>query len=124
MTVYLDTHVCVWLCAGVDLFTDAAREAIEGNDLLISPAVYLELAYLRERNKIASRPAELLSILSADFGVAVSQHRFAALATAAADLEWARDPFDRLIVANAVVDGCQLVTADATIRENYPGAVW
>ncbi len=38
---------------------------------------------------------------------------------------WAREPFDRLIVAQAKVNGfAPLITADATIRKQYPRAVW
>ena len=33
-------------------------------------------------------------------------------------------PFDRLIVATASLSGARLLTADATILENYTGAWW
>ncbi|HPQ42427.1 MAG TPA: PIN domain-containing protein [bacterium] len=47
--MFLDTHVVVWLYEGrTELFTDAARNAIDANDLAISPMVLLELAYLEE----------------------------------------------------------------------------
>lgn len=48
----------------------------------------------------------------------------AELVQAAAPLSWTRDPFDRLIAAHAIVANAQLVTADETIRENLPLAVW
>jgi PIN domain nuclease of toxin-antitoxin system len=38
---------------------------------------------------------------------------------------WTRDPFDRLIVAQAKAnDGAGLVMADTVIRKHYAGAVW
>jgi PIN domain nuclease of toxin-antitoxin system len=37
---------------------------------------------------------------------------------------WTRDPFDRLIVANAMADGAPLITADETILANFRDAVW
>jgi PIN domain nuclease of toxin-antitoxin system len=37
---------------------------------------------------------------------------------------WGRDPFDRLIVAQAKVNEVVLVTKDETIRSNYGLAVW
>ncbi len=43
---------------------------------------------------------------------------------AAAPLSWTRDPFDRLIAAHAIVANAPLVTADRTIRENLPLAIW
>lgn len=39
-------------------------------------------------------------------------------------LSWTRDPFDRLIVANALADGADLVTADERIRQHTDIAVW
>jgi PIN domain nuclease of toxin-antitoxin system len=37
---------------------------------------------------------------------------------------WARDPFDRLIVANARARDAVLVTKDERILRHYPLAVW
>jgi PIN domain nuclease of toxin-antitoxin system len=38
--------------------------------------------------------------------------------------DWTRDPFDRLITAQAAVGSDVLITKDATITANYPRAVW
>jgi PIN domain nuclease of toxin-antitoxin system len=37
---------------------------------------------------------------------------------------WTRDPFDRLIVANAKAAAAPLVTRDERIRDNYSRALW
>jgi len=37
---------------------------------------------------------------------------------------WTRDPFDRLIVANAKARNAWLITKDSRIASHYPGAVW
>ena len=39
-------------------------------------------------------------------------------------LSWTRDPFDRLLVATALLHQAPLVTCDTRIQENFPGAVW
>lgn len=39
-------------------------------------------------------------------------------------LTWTRDPFDRMIAAQAIVADAPLVTADRTILANLPLAVW
>jgi PIN domain nuclease of toxin-antitoxin system len=50
---------------------------------------------------------------------------FSTIGSAALDEKWARDPFDRLIVANAQVDGfAWLISADEKIREHYLRTVW
>jgi PIN domain nuclease of toxin-antitoxin system len=43
---------------------------------------------------------------------------------AAAGLTWTRDPFDRLIAAHAIVADAPLLTADRTILDNLPQAIW
>ncbi|MDP2432311.1 MAG: hypothetical protein Q8O33_09780 [Pseudomonadota bacterium] len=43
---------------------------------------------------------------------------------AAERIDWTRDPFDRLIVAQAMAADAALVTADHLIRDRFPGAVW
>ena len=37
---------------------------------------------------------------------------------------WTREPFDRLIVANAMADGVRLLTADEMILRHFKDAVW
>jgi PIN domain nuclease of toxin-antitoxin system len=44
-------------------------------------------------------------------------------ASIALDEKWTRDPFDRLIVANAK-GFAWLISADEAIRKHYPRAVW
>ena len=51
--IYLDTHVVVWLYAGdTERLSVHARQHIESNELLVSPIVLLELAYLKELGRI------------------------------------------------------------------------
>ena len=42
----------------------------------------------------------------------------------ASSISWTRDPFDRLIAAHASLEAAILLTADETILEALPGAVW
>jgi PIN domain nuclease of toxin-antitoxin system len=39
-------------------------------------------------------------------------------------LSWTRDPFDRLLVATALLHEAPLITRDARIQEHFAGAVW
>ena len=48
----------------------------------------------------------------------------ATVATVARGLRWTRDPFDRLISAQAISDETPLLTADETILENLDLAIW
>jgi PIN domain nuclease of toxin-antitoxin system len=65
-----------------------------------------------------------LSALRRSIGLQVAEVSSAELVHAAIDLQWTRDPFDRLIAAHAIVADVPLVTADRTIREHLPLAAW
>jgi PIN domain nuclease of toxin-antitoxin system len=123
--IYLDTHVVVWLYAGeTELLSETAAEYIENNDLLISPIVYLELKFLYEISRIKVVPAEVLENLSASIGLSICDKSFPQIISESISLEWTRDPFDRIIVANAIVNDAVLVTKDSGIQKNYSKARW
>ncbi len=123
--IRLDTHVMVWLYTGeVERFSDAARAVLEDDDLVISPIVELELTYLHEIGRLAVGGPSIASDLRERIGLAGSSQQVAAVVAASDQLSWTRDPFDRLIVGDAMAAGCRLLTKDATIREHFPLAVW
>jgi PIN domain nuclease of toxin-antitoxin system len=84
----------------------------------------LELTYLHEVDRARDSPAVMLGALRKDIGLQLADASLAELVTAATDLTWTRDPFDRLIAAHSIVAGAPLVTADQTIRENLPHTIW
>jgi PIN domain nuclease of toxin-antitoxin system len=126
MSAYLDTHVVIWLCENKPAkLSAAALDAINENDLLISPAVLIELNFLLQIGRIIRNPLDLAKQLRTQLGVQVCNHSFADMAETALFESWTRDPFDLLIVANAKANGYSpLVTQDEKIREHYPKAVW
>lgn len=125
MKVFLDTHAAVAV-AGREpgVFGPAARKALQASERLISGAVILELAYLHEVGKLLEPAREVRADLARTWDVQASADTLRDLADAAVDLDWTRDPFDRLIVANAMLHDAPLVTRDRQIHEHYPKAVW
>jgi PIN domain nuclease of toxin-antitoxin system len=122
---YLDTHAAVWLYAGaVDEFSAAALREIETADLLISPAVLFELRLLEELGRIRVGPEEILTTLQHDIGLRLCPLAFHEIVRAAYRQSWTRDPFDRLIVAQAHASGANLISKDGKIRSEYPRAIW
>ncbi len=123
--IHLDTHVVVWLYAG-DLrrFSPAARRRLDREELRISPMVALEVQYLHEVGRISEKADVVLSDLGRKLGLAQAEGDFSAVAAAAIDLGWTRDPFDRLIVAHAALSGATLLTKDRTIRRHFRQALW
>ena len=122
---YLDTHVVVWLYSGeVAKLSEAAVERLQNDELFVSPAVILELEFLREIRRAKEPAANVIAQLSRDMGLRVCELTFAVVVQQAVNEKWVRDPFDRLIVAQAIANDAPLVTKDEKIRRHYRRAVW
>lgn len=123
--IYLDTHVVVWLYAGLtDHLSSQAIDLIETNRLAISPMVQLELQYLQEIGRINADSALIIESLGYSIGLEICQIPFIQVVTESISHSWTRDPFDRLIVAQAQAGKRKLLTKDQTILKNYPQAIW
>lgn len=122
--VALDTHVVAWLYADDRDRLRPVLKRLTASDLVISPIVTLELEYLREIGRLRVGGQEIVSDLVARVGLRLSMAPMAQVVGHALGLSWTRDPFDRIIVAQAIADGVPLLTKDSTIREHFPHAVW
>jgi len=122
---FLDTHIVCWLFeARLDLFSKESLAAIETGILRVSPMAALELQYLFEIGRITKPANEILAALAGDIDLRMNETPFADIVAKAQSLNWTRDPFDRLIVAETLVAGGALVTRDEKIRAHTPCAVW
>lgn len=123
---YLDTHIVVWLAAGqVKRLSSKARARIERSEPLLSPIVLLELEYLYELKRVRLPARDLFQKLAHEIGLRLCDLPFPTVVSSSLDEKWTRDPFDRLIVANAKANGfAALISADEEIRRHYPRAVW
>ena len=119
--------MCVYLHYGEvrELSSEAKRQIDRADELLISPMVLLEFDYLFQRKRIATPAKELYATLNTSFGISICAIPFGMIAAEAIGIEWTMDPFDRLIVASALVDHrSPLITRDRLIRDHYAEAVW
>ena len=123
--VHLDTHVIVWLYEGkVERLGKAARRAIESNNLVASPAAVLELEFLHEIGRLKPTATKVMTVLAADISLQICDMTFRTVVDRALHEAWGRDPFDRLIVANAKAASAPLATKDDRILDNYARAIW
>ncbi len=123
--IYLDTHVVVWLYAGlIEKFSEAVKALINDHELYISPIVRLELGYLQEIGRVTTESETIIADLSQRIGLKVSDEDFNLIVTQALPLSWTRDPFDRLIVAQAARGDHVLLSKDQIILTHYPHARW
>lgn len=123
MRLLLDTHVFLWAAGEPEELAEDARLAIVDaeNQVYVSAAVAWEITIKTALGKLtvpgdpaAWFPARVRS-LGFDQLPILAEH---ALAVAALP-DHHRDPFDRIIIAQAQMEGMQLVTRDADIRK-YP----
>jgi PIN domain nuclease of toxin-antitoxin system len=121
---YLDTHAAIWLCTGEQPIPQISLLELETADLRLSPMVLMEMKLLHEVSRVNWGPAEWLAVLATDFGVSVCPIPFHRVVEAAYAETWTRDPFDRLIVAQARVAGAKLLTKDRRIHTHFDGAIW
>lgn len=124
--IYLDTHVVAWLYGrGAGALSDDAAAAVESaGEVRCSPMVRLELEYLHEIGRVTEPALTVWDAVSAALGARICDAPFFAVVREAERQRWTRDPFDRLIVAQAALHGAPLVTKDETIHAAYDAALW
>jgi PIN domain nuclease of toxin-antitoxin system len=114
-----------WLYEGTDSrIPSTARELLSAGEISVSPIVELELTYLYEVGRVTEPAAAPLTALRRSIGLTVADISMATLVEAATPLSWTRHPFNRLIAAHAVVADTPLLTANPTILQHLPQAVW
>lgn len=115
MKLLLDTHALLWWMADDAKLGEQARELIADpdNDILVSAASLWEIVVKARIGKLGAEIAEILS--------ALNQQGFTRLDIAPAHLMTLidlprhgdhRDPFDHLLIAQAIAEGATFVSED------------
>ena len=112
MRLLLDTQVVLWALAGDDRLRPTTRERIAdgATDVSVSAASVWEITIKQALGKLAA-PADLVEALAAAEFRPLDINADHALAAGRLPRHH-DDPFDRMLVAQAVIDGLTLVTAD------------
>lgn len=125
MKLLLDTHLLLWAAGHPDRLSKEARQLIESpdNELLFSAASLWEVAIKRRLGRPDFKAdARLLRRGLLDNGYnelpIVSDHVVATENLPALH----KDPFDRVLVAQAMVEGITLLTTDSVVSQ-YPGPI-
>ena len=123
--IYLDTHIVAWLYAGLlEKFSQPIKTLLNENEILISPIVRLELQYLYEIDRVKDPTNVIVQDLTDRIGLRVSEVDFNTVVNQALAVNWTRDPFDRVIVAQAGLDDSVLISKDENILNHYAHARW
>lgn len=119
MNLLLDTHVLLWWANDPARLADEARAAIANveNDVFVSAASVWEAAIKEAAGRLDS-PSPLEDAAAAA-GIAELPIRWRHARRAAALPPLHRDPFDRMLVAQALEERLVLVTRDPLVQQ-YP----
>ena len=124
MKLILDTHAALWWLSGDDRFGAAAEAEITDstNQVLLSAVVVWEVSIKRSLGKLEA-PGDLAAALIA--GGAQPLPVGLDHAAVVEGLPWHhRDPFDRLLIAQATVERAAIVSADEMLRGYEVRVVW
>lgn len=116
----LDTHVFLWLLAKPERIEIGARQMLQSreNELLVSAVSALEVAIKVRIGKLKAPGLVDGWSSSVRDKAAVELDITSHHATMAGSLVWEhRDPFDRLLAAQAILESSTLVTVDANLLQ-------
>ena len=125
MKLLLDTHILIWGANEPERLSASAVALIEesGNDLVFSAASLWEIAIKAGRGRADFQvDAGLVrrGLLAAGYAELAVTGAHAAAVASPPPIH--KDAFDRMLVAQATVEGLTLVTADPVVAK-YPGSV-
>jgi PIN domain nuclease of toxin-antitoxin system len=119
MRLLLDTHVLLWALITPKRLAKDIRSAIENanNEVLFSAASIWEIAIKATRNKLdlGVSPDEIAVTAAASGFTELPVRSVAAAHVVKLPLHH-RDPFDRILVAQAITEPATLYTADAQLK--------
>ncbi len=118
MSLLLDTHALIWFATDFDRFPPSTLDIIYASDrVLVSAASAYEMTFKANTGKLP-----VARRLLADLAGYLERQRFDVLPVTLAHAEAAgrlpldhRDPFDRLLAAQALSEDLTLVSSDALL---------
>ena len=125
MVNLLDTSVLLWTLAAPSRLSQPAKNAVAAGKPVLSVASYWEVAIKTRKGLLPiadpvswwTRAAQLL-------GGRVLPIRASHITALAALPDLHRDPFDRILIAQAVAEGVPLVTSDRQISAYPIRVIW
>lgn len=118
MRLLLDTHALLWWLSDDLRLSRPARSAIadSANQLVASAAVGYEITYKQNLGRLPALPEMLPERLRRE-GIGTLPITLDHAIAAAALPGPHRDPWDRIMMAQARIEGCRIVTVDPVFAE-------
>jgi PIN domain nuclease of toxin-antitoxin system len=125
LRLLVDTHALVWWLNDSPRLSSTARAAIadQGNDLFVSACVAYEIAYKQKSGRLPPLSDHLPRQLQREGILVLSISLDHALGAAALPGPH-RDPWDRIMMAQALAEGLSVVTVDRVFRSYGISVIW
>jgi PIN domain nuclease of toxin-antitoxin system len=124
----LDSHAFLWWMAGDERLPASVKALMldDGSTLFLSAASAWEIAIkaARGRLRLPLPVDQYLALRSADDRIEPLEISFGHVLVAAALPPIHRDPFDRVLVAQAQTLGCPILTGDPEIAQYAVDVIW
>ena len=124
MRLVLDTHVALWVLAADERLSPRAAELLgdPAQEVLLSAVVLWEVSIKRSLGKLVAPDGFADRLLEAGaVGLPVTLEH----ARQVEALPWHhRDPFDRMLVAQARLEGASVLSSDAALRAYEVALEW
>lgn len=128
MKILLDTHTALWFAGGDARLSSRAREAIEStdNEPLVSTASLWEMAIKMSLGKLDLVPPlnEFIRDHFLGNGIALLGITPDHVSRIVSMPFYHRDPFDRLLIAQAQVEGFQIIGCDPAFAAYGVKLIW
>lgn len=125
MKYLLDTHAILWYAQGSDELSSTAKSIIENEDCYYNIVSLWEIALKQKLGKLGTQ----LSIIELEKFCHIAG--FKQMQLKSEYIEYTkkldfihRDPFDRILIANSIVEKMTLVTRDLTIPKYDVLTIW
>jgi len=113
--VLLDTHLLLWALSEPSKLPPAVRKQILAADVYVSAASIWEISIKSAIGKLEADPNQVLAAIEpAGFSILPVTGEHAAKVAELPSLH--KDPFDRMLVAQASTEPMQLLTNDTALR--------
>ena len=120
MRILLDTHLLLWALAEPEKLSATTRNRLDAAEVFVSAASVWEVSIKVALGKLEADPSELLAASEpAGFELLPITGLHAAAVAALPLLH--RDPFDRMLVAQARTEPLILLTNDTVLEQYGPG---
>jgi PIN domain nuclease of toxin-antitoxin system len=121
----LDTHALVWGVTAPERLPRRVHEALEIGETKVSVVAYWELMLKKGRpNSLVVDPTPWWERYVTRASLEVLPVRVAHVDRLGGLSDWHKDPFDRMLVAQALEEGLTLVTADRLLARYGAPVLW